>query len=231
MHCFRCVVIQGGSDGLIRIVLLGIHSLAREIICQALDQGKEVRAVFCDISKAFDRVWHAGLIHKLQAVGVCGSVLKWFKNYLSNRKQRVVLPGITSDWVYILAGVPQGSILGPLLFLLYINDIVNDIGANIRLFADDTSLSIIVENPVMAAACLNTDLSKLSHWAATWLVLFNPTKTESLIFSRKLNKPLHPPLFMENQQIVEVESHKHLGVILSADCTWHKHIKYITDKA
>ena len=200
-------------------------------ICQALDQGKEVRAVFCDISKAFDRVWHAGLIHKLQAAGVCGSVLNWFKNYLSNRKQRVVLPGITSDWVYILAGVPQGSILGPLLFLLYINDIVNDIGANIRLFADDTSLSIIVENPVMAAACLNTDLLKLTHWAATWLVLFNPTKTESLIFSRKLNKPLHPPLFMENQQIVEVESHKHLGVILSADCTWHKHIKYITDKA
>ena len=83
----------------------------------------------------------------------------------------------------------------------------------------------------MAAACLNTDLLILSHWAATWLVLFNPTKTESLIFSRKLNKPLHPPIFMENQQIVAVESHKHLGVILSADCTWHKHIKYITDKA
>ena len=83
----------------------------------------------------------------------------------------------------------------------------------------------------MAAACLNTDLLKLSHWAATWLILFNPTKTESLIFSRKLNKPLHPHLFMENQQTMEVESHKHLGVILSADCTWHKHIKYITDKA
>ena len=94
------------------------------------------------------------------------------------------------------------------ILVLYINDIVNDIGANIRLFADHTSLSIIVENPVMAAARLYTDLLKLSHWAATWLVLFNPTKTESLIFSRKLNKPLHPPLFMENQQIVEVESHK-----------------------
>ena len=83
----------------------------------------------------------------------------------------------------------------------------------------------------MAAACLNTDLLKLSRWAATWLVLFNPTKTESLIFSHKLNKPLHPPLLMENQQTVEVESHKHLGVISLADCTWHKHIEYITDKA
>ena len=100
-----------------------------------------------------------------------------------------------------------------------------------HLFADDTSLSIIVENPVMAAACLNTNLLELPHWVATWLVLFNPMKTESLIFSRKLNKPLHSPLFVENQQIVEVESRKHLGVIFSADCTWHNHIKYITDKA
>ena len=105
--------------------------------------------------------------------GDCGSALNWFENYLSIRKQRVVHPGILSNLVYIPAGVPQGSILGPVLFLLYINDIVNAIGNNIRSFADDTSLSIIVENPVMAA-----------HWAATWLVLFDPTKTESLIFPR-----------------------------------------------
>ena len=82
--------------------------------CEALDAGKEVRAVFCDISKAFDRVWHAGLIHKLEVAGVTGEVLIWFRNYLSDRRQRVVLPGVSSDW--IRAGVPQGSILGPLLF-------------------------------------------------------------------------------------------------------------------
>ena len=79
--------------------------------CQALDSGKEVRAVFCDISKAFDRVWHVGLLHKLKAAGVTGKVLDWFKHYLSDRKQRVVLPGAVSDWVFIRAGVPQGSIL------------------------------------------------------------------------------------------------------------------------
>ena len=78
-------------------------------------------------SKAFDRVWHEGLIYKLKAAGVSGDVLRWFQSYLSGRRQRVVLPGNLSEWVYIKAGVPQGSILGPLLFLLYINDIVKNL--------------------------------------------------------------------------------------------------------
>ena len=181
--------------------------------CQALDMGKEVRVVFCDIRKAFDRVWHAGLLHKLKAAGVQGELLKWFTNYLAERKQRVILPDVASDWTYILAGVPQGSILGPILFLIYINDIVAEIGSNIRLFADDTSLYIIVENPITSAVCLNSDLSKISIWANNWLVDFNPIKTESMLISRKLNKPVHPPLFMQEVQIAEVSSHKHLGLI------------------
>ena len=199
--------------------------------CQALDSGKEVRAVFCDISKAFDRVWHAGLLAKLHAAGVTGNVHAWFADYLSNRKQRVVLPGAVSNWASIHAGVPQESILGPLLFLLYINDIVHDIGSNIRLFADDTSLFIIVDDPVTAAGCINTDLVRISRWASTWLVTFNPSKTETLLISRKLNRHLHPPLFMENHQISEVDSHKHLGLYFSHDCTWHQHINHITVKA
>lgn len=199
--------------------------------CEALDSGKEVRAVFCDISKAFDRVWHTGLLHKLKAAGVTGEVLSWFKNYLSDRKQRVVLPGASSEWTYIHAGVPQGSILGPLLFLLYINDIVTDIGSNVRLFADDTSLFIIVDDPVNAASCLNADLDKITQWATTWLVSFNPSKTESLLFSRKRNQDHHPPLIMQNVEINEVNYHKHLGLYLSSDCSWHQHIDYIKEKA
>lgn len=130
--------------------------------CQALDEGKEVRAVFCDISKAFDWVWHKGLIHKLSLTGISGNLLEWFKDYLSDRHQRVVLSGSTSNLLNINAGVPQGSILGPLLFIVYINDIVLDIQSIIRLFADDTSLYLIVENPTTAAEILNSDLSKIN---------------------------------------------------------------------
>ena len=115
------------------------------------DEGKEVHAIFCDISKAFDRVWHKGLLFKLKSAGVSGSLLTWFSDYLNDRKQRVVLPCASSSWTSVEAGVPQGSILEPLLFLLYINDIVEDINSSIRLFADDTSLYIIVDDPIHAA--------------------------------------------------------------------------------
>ena len=83
--------------------------------CKGLDAGKEVRDIFCDISKAFDRVWHAGLIHKLRAADISGNLLDWFTNYLFKRGQKVVLPGVESLWAFIKVGVPQGSILGPLL--------------------------------------------------------------------------------------------------------------------
>lgn len=199
--------------------------------CNALDQGKEVRAVFCDISKAFDRVWHKGLLFKLKRVGINGSLLDWFTNYLLDRKQRVVMPGVTSSWGYIKAGVPQGSILGPLLFLVYINDIVSDINSTIKLFADDTSLYLIVDTPNNAANMLNNDLETIHRWAETWLVTFNPSKSESLLISRKNIKPAHPPLKMNSETIKEVPHHKHLGIFLSNDGTWHQHIEYILTKA
>ena len=199
--------------------------------CRALDDDKEVRAIFCDISKAFDRVWHKGLLFKLQSVGISGSLLQWFTDYLYNRKQRVVIPGVSSNWSSVEAGVPKGSILGLLLFLLYINDIVENINSSIRLFADDTTLYIIVANPLHAANQLNSDLSKIHQWATKWLVTFNPSKSESIIFSRKRKKPNHPNLVMDQQSIQEVNSHRHLGLVLSNDCTWHDHLEYIKSKA
>ena len=93
-------------------------TFSNNIFCQALDANKEIRVVFCDISKAFDRVWHVGLLRKLEAAGVTGKLLNWFKNYLLGRK-RVILPDVYSDWSKIIAGIPQCSILGPLLCLFY----------------------------------------------------------------------------------------------------------------
>ena len=126
---------------------------------------------------------------------------------------------------------PQGSILGPLLFLLYINDIVKDIKSNIRLFADDTSLFLVVENPLSAAQILNTDLDKITKWAKDWLVGLNPIKSETMLLSRRFLQQAHPAVYMLNQQIIEVEHHKHLGIYFSKDGTWHKHINYIKEEA
>ncbi len=167
----------------------------------------------------------------MESAGIGGRLLLWFKAYLNDRRQRVVIPGATSEWVNIKAGVPQGSTLGPLLFLIYINDIVTEIRCTIRLFADDTSLYIIVDNPNTAAESINNDLQTITEWANQWLVKFNPNKTKNLLISRKTNRPQHPPIIMQNQQVVEVTEHKHLGIFISQDGTWHAHIDYITAKA
>ena len=96
--------------------------------------------------------------------------------------------------------------IGLLLFLTYIKAIVTNIGSNIRLFTDATSLYIVVDDPITAANCLNTNVDKSSRWAATWLVSFNPAKTESLLISLKLNRPQHPSLSMQNHHIIEADS-------------------------
>ena len=123
--------------------------------CTAVSQNKEIRIIFLDISKAFDRVWHKGLM------ALCFSE---FEDYLQDRVQRVIINGQFSSWNNITAGVPQGSVLGPLLFLVFINDITNVVeNCNIRLFADDTSLFIEVDNRKQAAAKLNEDLNQVTQ--------------------------------------------------------------------
>ena len=107
---------------------------------------EDIRGVFLDISKAFDKVWHEGLIFKLKTYGVEGKLIMLLENYLKNRNQRVVLNGLNSSWKKILAGVPQGSVLGPLLFLIYINDLPHDISSVCKMFADDTSLFLKVKD-------------------------------------------------------------------------------------
>ena len=117
------------------------------------------------------------------------------------------------------------------MFLIFINGIVNDIASKIRLFADDTSLYVIVDNPVTSAAAINSDLQIIHAWSKSWLVDFNPTKTESLIISRKNIKPFHPDVSMNNVVIKNVEIHKHLGLTLSNDAKWKAHIAQTVSRA
>ena len=131
---------------------------------KSFDDELEVRGVFLDISKAFDKVWHEGLIFKLKQNGISGDLLQILSDFLSNRKQRVVLNGQNSSWTNVHAGVPQGSILGPLLFLIYINDLADDLSSNVKLFADDTSLFSVVHDVNASARELNDDLKKINKW-------------------------------------------------------------------
>ena len=117
------------------------------------------------------------------------------------------------------------------LILIYINDIIKDMSSNIRLFTDDMSLYIIVENPEAAADILNTDLAKVSARAKTWLDTFNALKTESFLISRKHNQALNPPVYRQDQPVKKVDAHKHLGLYFSKDSSWSKQVEYISEKA
>ena len=138
----------------------------------------DTRGVFLDISKAFDRVWHDGLILKLKSFGISGSLILLIESFLSERFQRVVIDGQASEWARISAGAPQGSILGPLFFLIYINDLPNDIISKIKIFADDSSLFSLIIDQIRCANELNADLLKISEWAHQWKMSFNPDPTK-----------------------------------------------------
>ena len=200
--------------------------------CNAIDRNKEIRVVFLDISKAFDRVWHTGLLYKLHKSGISNGLLLWFKNYLSDRQQRVVISGEFSSWQDIKAGVPQGSVLGPLLFLLYINDISNAVThCQIRLFADDTCLFLEVDNREETALKINEDLKGLFNWSNTWLVTFSELKTKSLIISNKKDSHKNPLISMNNIQIEEVSYFTYLGLTFTKNLRWNNHIDKISVKA
>ena len=134
----------------------------------------ETCGVFLDISKAFDRVWHDGLLFKLKQNAVSGNLFQLVKIFLSCRFQRVLLNGQTSDWETIQAGGPQGSILGPLFFLIYINDLTDNLNSNLKLFTDDTSLFSEICDPLETANVISNALRKICEWAEQWKMVFNP---------------------------------------------------------
>ena len=177
----------------------------------------ETRGVFIDISKAFDRVWHECLLYKLKSYGIKGPLSILIKSFLTNRFQRVVLNGQTSNWKEILAGVPQGSILGPLFFLMFINDIPKGIQSHINFFADDTSIFSVMTDKISASVSLNEDLNLISNWAYTWKMSFNPDlskQAKEIIFSKKQSNIQLPVLTFNNSILSPTNSHKYIYFFL-----------------
>lgn len=200
-------------------------------ITNALDRKEDACLIFLDISKAFDKVWHKGLLFKLRQFGINGSLLQWFNTYLSNRKQQVIINGVSSNPLKTTAGVPQGSILGPLLFLIYINDLVDKLHCDPHLFADDTFLLDFFVNPLLSATRVNRDLATISEWGATWKVIFNPVKTMYMIATKKTAPINYPDLVFSDTSIKRVDNHKHLGLYITQNFTWTHHIDCTIVKA
>ena len=146
----------------------------RHEIYKSFDEGFEVRGVFLDISKVFDRVWI------LQENGISGKLLRLLKDFLKSRKQRVVLNGQHSSWRDVNASVSQGSILRPLLFLVYINDLSNGLKSNQKLFVDDTSQFSVIHDVNSSQIDLNEDLDKINNWAYQWKMSFNPDPSKKV---------------------------------------------------
>ena len=153
---------------------------------------------------------------------------------MQDRKQRVVLNGTCSEYSLIESGVPQGSVLGPLLFLIYINDLEKDLIANVKFFADDTMLYSVVQDPVQTANELNHDLQIIQDWAFQWKMSFNPDPTKQakeLLFTRKRKPQIHPNIIFNGCAVAKVSEHKHLGLVLQSNLSFEKHLEEKINKA
>lgn len=207
-----------------------------ERILQSLDVCGETRAIALDISKAFDKVWHAGLIHKLMSYGVSGHALNIIKSFLSDRKIKVVLDGRSSSCYFINAGVPQGSILGPTLFLIFINDLPDNILSKLAIYADDTTLfsslgrTKSVFDHIEMAGELEYDLRTVKEWGDEWLVSFNASKTK-LLSINKFRDPFLPTISMNGVEISESSHFKLLGLTFSNNFSWNEYISSVAKSA
>ena len=221
----QCQSVFIPGDSCVAQLLSITHEIYKSLDC---NPPADTSGIFLNISEAFDKVWHEGLIFKLKTYGIDGDLLKLLINYLEDRKQRVVLNGQTSSWKNILAGVPQGSVLGPILFLIYINDLLDGIKSMCKIFADDTSLFSKVKDKNCSTVELNNDLKIVSNWAFQWKILFNPDPIKQaveILFSKKQHeKDNYPRLNFNGDKVLTAISQKHLGVVLDSKLDFHEQI-------
>ena len=211
-----------------------VHALVQitEQIKESIEKGKFGCGIFIDLRKAFDTVNHDILLRKLEHYGVRGTLLQWFESYLSGRKQYVFFDGNSSEQKGISCGVPQGSVLGPLLFLIYINDLPN-ISKTLKffLFADDTNIYYEADNLKDLERIVNKELKWLHHWLSVNRLALNISKTNFVIF-HPYNKPTKEfiTIKINKKAIAEEKYVKYLGVLIDSSLSWKYHIDNLTKK-
>ena len=198
-------------------------------LSQHLENGQQIDAIIMDFAKAFDKVAHNRLLLKLKQYGIDGQTHRWVKDFVTGRSQRVIVNRVHSTSVPVQSGVPQGSVIGPALFLIYINDLPDSIQSESRLFADDT---IIYRQIHTQQDCLllQQDLQQLERWEQHWQMSFHPDKCITIRFTRKRHPIIHQ-YQLHNHTLSTQTNAKYLGVTFSADLRWNTHIKNITTQA
>ena len=217
------------GDSCISRLLSIVHKINSSFDC---DPTIDVSGVFLDISKAFDKVWHEGILFKLKTHGVNGEVLTLLTNYLHERYQRVLLNEKTSSWELVKSGVPPGSLLGSLLFFTYIHDMSYNLKSNYKIFADDISLFCKVFDKHVSCGTLNKDLELINNWAFQWKMQFNPDRykqVQELYFSKKPGNQKSLDLTF-NKSNVASSPVKHLGMLLDSHLNFNEHVQSKTNK-
>ena len=194
-----------------------------------LSKGKQTDLILLDFSKAFDKVNHLKLLDTLQEHGVSTQVLNWTHSFLIGRSQTVVLDGDRSTEVPVTSGVPQGSVLGPLCFLIYINKLPSSVSSQIRLFADDTAVYLTI-NSLSDSHSLQEDLTNMEIWEKDWDMEFNPSKCQVLHITKN-KSPIKYQYLLHGQALESVPNAKYLGLDLSSDLSYNNHISRITTTA
>ena len=200
-------------------------------IGQLLDRNVQTDILFLDFAKAFDSVDHTILLTKLKSYGISGNMYNWFTDYLSGRTQRVVVDGVTSEWSHVTSGVPQGSILGPMLFLLFINDLPDVIppSTSTGLYADDTKLYKAITSR-QDGDHLQEALSHADIWSKQSNIDFNASKCKVLTISRR-KSPIETKYYLGANELLRVDSETDLGITVTRKLSWNQHINQIVSKA
>ena len=198
-------------------------------LARGLSQDRQTDLILLDFSKAFGKVSHTKLLFKLRQHGITQNNLSWIKAFLLGRSQCVALEGEKSSEIPVTSGVPQGSVLGPILFLLYINDLPENITSQVRLFADDTAVYLTVTSK-KDSQTLQQDLQTLEQWEKTWEMHFNPSKCQVMHISRAHN-PIQTQYVLHGQVLEAVDHAKYLGLEISHDLKWNHHVQNVTTKA